>query len=205
MIDIAALASAAAVCLAGAMSPGPNFVAVSHRATTGHRRDAMAFVCGVAVVNALWATITISGVSMLLAQVPSVLTVLRLLGSAYLVWFGVSLIRRAGQDLQPGASGRERPDPGSAFRSGMLTNLANPKSLTFYASVFSTVLPQDASVPTLMAMVSMVAMIAVLWYGAVAFVLSTQRIARAYRRTRGWLERFCGGLMIVFGIRQAVL
>ncbi|MGB7535301.1 MAG: LysE family transporter, partial [Azonexus sp.] len=70
MFDTTAVLSAAVVCLAGVMSPGPNFVAVSHRAVSSSRFEAVAMVFGIAMVNSLWAAMALFGLSLLVITLP---------------------------------------------------------------------------------------------------------------------------------------
>lgn len=91
----------------------------------------------------------------------------------------------------------------AAFLQGVATNIANPKSIAFYAAVFSSAAPAHVSTPTFFAMLATVGATATCWYGAVALVLSHAAIAMAYRRAKAWIDRACGGIIIVLGIRQA--
>jgi threonine/homoserine/homoserine lactone efflux protein len=77
--------------------------------------------------------------------------------------------------------------------------------MAFYASVFSGAVPADASMETLFAMVVMVGVIAVLWYGSVALVLSADRMAKLYRQGKNIIERTCGVFLILLGGRQGLL
>lgn len=204
MIDIAAVFTASVVCIAGVMSPGPNFVAVTHRSVTSHRAESLALVGGIVCVNALWATAALFGLGVLFSLFPWLFWSVKLLGAAYLVWFGVQLLRRSGVPLPAKTS---LPSPSTcarAFRDGIVTNLSNPKSMVFYASVFSAAVPAGASTGTLTVMVLMVALIALLWYGGVALALSSGRAARLYRKAKPTIERTCGVFLIAFGLRQAL-
>ena len=204
MIDVAAVFTASIVCLAGVMSPGPNFVAVTHRAVTSTRSDALALVFGIVCVNSLWASAALFGIGTIFSLFPWLFWSVKLLGAGYLVWFGVQLIRRSKNPLSTRAKPTTRARFFFALRDGIVTNLSNPKAMIFYASVFSTAIPAAASFSTLLAMVAMVALIASLWYGGVAFILSSERIASCYRSFRTAIERTCGLLLILFGIRQAI-
>ena len=205
MLDTTAVLSAAVVCLAGVMSPGPNFVAVTHRAISSSRVEAIAMVFGISSVNTLWAAMTLFGLNLLVTSVPWLFWSIKLMGAAYLVWFGVQLLKRSGQPLKA----REGLAPASSFpsalRDGIATNLANPKSMAFYASVFSGAVPADASLTTLLAMVAMVGVLAVLWYGSVALILSADRMADLYRQGKKTVERACGLFLILLGGRQGLL
>jgi len=204
MLDTTAILSAAVVCMAGVMSPGPNFVAVTHRAMSSSRSEAMAMVLGVAMVNALWATMALFGLSLLVSTMPWLFWSIKLMGAAYLMWFGIQLLRRSVQPLRSREAAATETTFRSALHDGISTNLANPKSMAFYASVFSGAVPADASVETLLTMVAMVGVIAILWYGCVALALSAERMARLYRQGKVVIERTCGLFLILLGARQGL-
>lgn len=120
------------------------------------------------------------------------------------MWFGIQLIRRSTL-LLPEKSDLLTPLTFlGAFRDGLVTNLSNPKAMVFYASVFSAAVPAGASSATLAVMVLMVAIIAAVWYGGVAFVLSSERAASAFRQKKVLVERGCGTFLILLGLRQAL-
>ncbi len=205
MLDTTAVLSAAVVCLAGVMSPGPNFVAVTHRAISSSRVEAVAMVFGIAMVNSLWAALALFGLNLMVTSLPWLFWSIKLMGAAYLIWFGIQLLKRSGQPLKAKNESSTASSFYSALRDGVTTNLANPKSMAFYASVFSGAVPAYASVETLLAMVAMVGFLAVLWYGSVALVLSTDRMADLYRQGKKIVERTCGLFLILLGGRQCLL
>jgi threonine/homoserine/homoserine lactone efflux protein len=53
--------------------------------------------------------------------------------------------------------------------------------------------------------VMMVCVIAVLWYGCVALVLSADRMANFYRKGKTAVESTCGLFLILLGGRQGLL
>ncbi len=204
MIDLAAVLTVSIVCAVGVMSPGPNFVAVTHRAVTASRSEVLALVLGVACVSALWAAAAVFGLGILFTLFPWLFWSVKLLGATYLVWFGVQLIRRARSALPEKTVAVTRSDFVRAFRDGVVTNLSNPKAMVFYASVFSAAVPAKASSATLATVVLLVAIIATCWYGSVALFLSGRRAAAVYRQGKPLIERACGVFLILFGLRQAV-
>jgi threonine efflux protein len=205
MLDTTAVLSAAVVCLAGVMSPGPNFVAVTHRAISSSRFEAVVMVFGIAMINSLWAAMALFGLGLLVITLPWLFWSIKLMGAAYLVWFGFQLLKRSGQPLKPREASSLVSSFPSALRDGIATNLANPKSMAFYASVFSGAVPAHASMQTLLAMVVMVGVISSLWYGSVALVLSADRMANLYREGKTVVERTCGLFLILLGGRQGLL
>jgi threonine efflux protein len=200
MLDATAVFSAAIVCLAGVMSPGPNFVAVTHRAASTSRHEALSMVAGIALVNLLWAAISVFGIGLIITTVPVLLSFVQILGATYLIWFGIKLIRRSSQpNVATGNS--KQPSLQSALRDGIATNLANPNSMMFYASVFAGAIPATANLQTMLFLVVMVGVIGILWYGSVAMVFSSARVADLYRHGKRLIEISCGLLLMGFAIR----
>jgi threonine/homoserine/homoserine lactone efflux protein len=204
MIDVHTISSVSLICLAGAMSPGPSFVAVSHRAVVGRREEALAFAFGISLVNAIWAFISIIGLSVILIKMPTLFNVFKIAGAAYLIWFGISLIRKSNREIKDIEVKNKPSSILSALRDGLMNNIANPKSMAFYASVFSAVLPADASLATSVAMVFTAAGVSWFWYGGVAMLLSTKVIASAYKKIKHYIDRFCGAILVFFGVRLAI-
>jgi threonine/homoserine/homoserine lactone efflux protein len=204
MIDFSAVLAVALVCAVAILSPGPNFVAVTHRAVTASRTEALALALGIALVSALWAAAALFGLGLLFALLPWLFGIVKLLGAGYLLWIGLRLLRGTGTPLPERPAVPVRGSLRRAFGSGMITNLSNPKAMVFYGSVFSAFVPAGTSSATQAAMVVAVGLIATLWYGGVAWFLAAEPAARLYRRFRPVIEATCGLLLIAFGIRQAL-
>lgn len=203
MIDSSAVATVFSVYAAGVVIPGPNFVAVVHKSVSGRRSDALALVAGIVIVNLFWATCAILGIGMVFAIFPWLAMSVKLAGAAYLIWFGLRLVVSAGTSHPTATQSLQAAGFGSAFLQGVATNIANPKSIAFYAAVFSSAAPTHVSTPTFFAMLATVGVTATCWYGAVALVLSHSAVATAYRHAKAWIDRVCGGLIIALGIRHA--
>ncbi|UVA81109.1 LysE family translocator [Pandoraea commovens] len=204
MVDWSAVVTVFGIYMVAVVIPGPNFVAITHKAVTGGRADALALVAGIVTVNLFWATCAMLGLGAVFAVFPWLAVGVKLVGAAYLVWFGLRLVVSA----RATPSAESHPPKALLFRGafvqGIATNIANPKSIAFYAAVFSSAVPTHVSTPTFFAMLATVGASATCWYGAVALVLSHASIATAYRRVKAWIDLTCGGLMIALGIRQAL-
>lgn len=203
MIDSSAVATVFSVYAAGVVIPGPNFVAVVHKAVSGRRSDTLALVAGIVTVNLFWATCAILGIGVVFAIFPWLAVSVRLAGATYLIWFGLRLVVMARASDAATPRSPETPLFRAAFLQGVATNITNPKSIAFYAAVFSSAAPAHVSTPTFFAMLATVSATATCWYGAVALALSNAVVATAYRRAKVWIDRACGGLIIALGIRQA--
>lgn len=204
MVDGTAVLGVFSVYIAGVVSPGPNFVAVAHKAASASRFEALAVVAGIVLVNLFWASCAILGVGIVFAAFPWLALVVKVAGAAYLIWFGGRLIVNASARQPASVVNAPAGDLRQAFAQGFATNIANPKSMAFFAAVFSSAAPAHVSMGTFAAMLGMVCVVASGWYGFVALTLSHARMAAAYRRGKAWADRFCGGLIVALGVRQLI-
>ena len=205
MIDTHALLAIAAIYTLGVTSPGPNFLVIAQRALTRGRAEAFAAMAGVVSVSAIWAGASLFGLAILFRLFPWIHLVLRLVGGAYLIWFGIRLWRAAQRPTDEAPAGPPtRRGLLAAYRAGLATNLSNAKAIAFYTSAFAAVAPAPGQTATLWAALVLVLCLALAWYGLVVLLLSAGPLARAYRKGRAWIERVCGAAMILFGLRLAV-
>lgn len=180
-----------------AATPGPNFFAVMQVAAGRGRRAAFACAFGTVVGTAIWALAGFFGLKALFLAFPAAASVIRAVGAIYLIWIGISLWRSAGAShhtATPLATGR-------AFAFGLATNLANPKTAAFAASLFAVALPVGASVGASMLAILIVCTISASWYSGVAYIGSSDLLVRAYARARTALMRVTGVLFAGFGLR----
>lgn len=202
MSALALLASLAFVQLLAAMSPGPSFALVVSRAATGDRRRAAATAAGILAATALWIVLAAAGAGALLAAAPALFAACRVAGALYLIWTGAKMLRGA---LARGAAAplAPAPPPGLAacWRQGLLTNLANPKSVAYYTSLFVAMLPPDASPALLLAAGATAWATSALWWFGLAAAFTTPAMARAFLRMRRAIDAAMGAVMVALGLR----
>lgn len=180
------------------LTPGPNsLLALTHGALYGARRTLFTIIGGVFGFSALIA-LAMFGLSALLQASASVLSVLKWVGGAYLVWLGIQLWRSPGLRLELTAQSARLGNAG-LFRQGLLSAMANPKVLLFYGAF----LPQfiDPQRGLLLQFVVMAAT-----FASVEFLVE-YLLARLAFRIRPWLakggkgfNRCCGSLFALIGV-----
>jgi threonine/homoserine/homoserine lactone efflux protein len=113
------------------ISPGPDMLFILGCSMRGGPRAGLLATTGVATSEIIHITLAAAGLSAFFATAPTAFTALRIAGGAYLVYLGVQAIRHRGgdrielDDSEAGMSGRV------AYLRGLLTNLVNPKMVTF--------------------------------------------------------------------------
>lgn len=191
------------IYIVGVIIPGPNFVAVTHTAISSSRKHASALVAGIVIVNLFWAASALLGLGTVFKLFPWVAFSAKFLGAVYLIWFGVKLIKSAKitqENLEPKSMYNSAL---SSFRSGIIVNIANPKSIAFYAAVFSAAAPSSVNVPTLIGMLCVVLIVATVWYGSVALLLSSPAVSIVFNKFKAKFNYLCGSTIVVLGLKQA--
>ncbi|MEV7993463.1 LysE family translocator [Streptomyces sp. NPDC086077] len=95
-------------------------------------RSPLTAVAGLVSGYALHTVLAAAGLAVLVAGSPALLTVLTVVGAAYLVWLGWSVLRRPGTPL---AGGDTPVAGGRVFLRGAMISGLNPKGLLLYLSV----------------------------------------------------------------------
>jgi len=198
-----ALALLAAAHTLGVISPGPNFLLVSSTAMQQSRRTGVAAGLGITAGSLTWSVLTISGIGLIIAQVPVLAQALRWLGAAYLIWLGGKMVWNAGAPMRPAAP--ETGDAWASARKGWLVNMTNPKSFAYFASVYGVMLPSHAPVWVYGAAIGITASISAIWYCGVAWLLSGEAARRAFLDRRKLIEIVIGLLLAGLGLRMLEL
>lgn len=136
---VAAFAGIAAVVIA---IPGPSVLFVVGRALAAGRRTALLSVLGNTFGEYVQVVAVAFGVGALAERSVALLTTIKLVGGAYLVYLGVRtfLGRREALSAGPVGAGEERSEPRALLR-GAVVGVTNPKTVVFLAAI----LPQFAS------------------------------------------------------------
>jgi threonine/homoserine/homoserine lactone efflux protein len=175
------------VALVVIVAPGPDFALTVRNSVFRGRGEATA--AGVVTGQVVWVLATAAGLAELVVASRPAFEALRVVGAAYLVWLGVTtLLGRRGP--------HRSPRPGSAYRQGLLNNLANPKMPVFFTSL----LPQFGTSFGALAVHGLVfAALTLAWLVLVARAGTALRV----RRVRRALEVVTGVALVAFGFRLA--
>lgn len=198
-----AFLTALVVWLAALMTPGPDFAATVHASVGGSRRSGLAVGAGVTVGMAAWATASLFGLHAVLLAFEGLVTAVRLAGAAYLTYIGVQLLWAAWKGEASHVQAAAPRSAVGAFRHGLLTNLANPKALALFGSLFAVLVPPDAPAWFSTGFLVAILVTTAAWYGLVAVMTSSDVVGRAYRRVERGINAVTGVVFVVVGARLA--
>lgn len=186
------------------ITPGPNVLLVSHLAASGQGRAAFWAAMGISAVAVFWAMVAMLGINALFAAQPGIRIAVQLAGCLYLFYLArrmwISNVPAPAGDA-PGVAGVAAMTALAALRTGVATNLLNPKSAVMFSSLFAAALPAQLPVHQQAAVLAMVLCNAALWHGFLAGAFSQPRVQAVYARQRRWLGRLASASLGVFGAR----
>ena len=197
----------AVVAAALTVTPGLDTALVLRAALTRSRAEALATGAGIVTGLLVWGAAAAVGVSALVTASPTAYDVLRYAGAGYLLWIGGRLLLRA---LRGSAAPdtRSGPLPESAWRAartGLVTNLLNPKIGVFYIAVLPPFVPAGSD-PLLVGLLlaGVHGTLSLAWFSLLAAVAG---VAGRWLRRPGAVravDGVTGATLVGFGVRLAV-
>lgn len=189
--------------LFAAISPGPS-VLMSARVGVLQGMRAGAFVAlGLGLSAVIWAAAALFGLALVFEAAPALLWALKILGGLYLVRMGWLMWRSADTPLDAAETVTLPRSDLSAFRLGMITQLANPKPAILFSAIFLGTVPQTAPAWIYGAILAVVFANEVIWNTIVARLFSFDRSRKAYLGLKSRLDRCFGGLLALLGVKIA--
>lgn len=198
------LLSLAAIDILSIASPGPNILLVSQTAVGQGRARALLTGYGLLAASLVWACIALLGLTALFEIMPSLQTGMQIAGALFLIYIGIRLWR---SPAGPMAEDTVEVDPHASRRAilrGFATGILNPKSLTYFATIFVLFIPADAPVDLRLSALGIVVVDGLLVYGLAAFLFSRPAVKKGYLALRRPIDRICGTVMMVFAAKLAM-
>lgn len=196
----------ALVHIVALMSPGPDFFFVSQTAVSRSRKDAMMGVLGITCGVMVWAGVALLGLNLIIEKMAWLHTIIMVGGGLYLCWMGYQMLRGA---LKKETSTASEPQvelakSGRSFMKGLLTNLANPKAIIYFGSVFSLFVGDNVGADARWGIFLMIILETLAWFTVVASLFALPAMRRGYQRAAKWIDGIAGTLFAGFGIHLII-
>jgi threonine/homoserine/homoserine lactone efflux protein len=191
------VAAFATIDLLLVLTPGPDWAYV---VAVGLRDQAVVpAVAGLVAGYAMLTVLVAAGLAVLITTNPGALTAVTLIGGAYLIWLGASVLSRPAEDETFSSPPRSATTVRVAAR-GAATSGLNPKGLLLFVAVLPQFVDRHGAVPVAVQIAALGAIhmgncaVAYLGVGTLARNVLTKRPASAHMVTRA-----AGVAMIVLG------
>ena len=177
--------------------PGPAVLLTTSYALRRGKRAGLAAAAGILAGNTLYFILSGLGIVAVLLASYRVFTFVKYAGAAYLAFVGLRALfaREAPRIVRTDAP---RGEPGRAFASGLVTQLANPKAIVFFAAVLPQFVDPHGALAPQIAVLTLAGAVVELSVLS-GYTLAADRLRRSSVAARGalWIER-CGGAALLW-------
>jgi threonine/homoserine/homoserine lactone efflux protein len=196
------IAAFAALSLILTVTPGPDSLLVLRSSLRAGRRASARVAAGATSGSLAWGICSAAGLTAILAASAQLFRAVQLAGACYLLFLGIRGWRAAAGHATEQAAARPGRSPG--FRTGLLSNLLNPKVGLFFLTVMPQLIPHHANVTGYaLAFAVTDALIAGSWLAIVAWLSGKARTLLGRPRVRAALDRAAGTALVALGVKVA--
>ncbi|WP_230657029.1 LysE family translocator [Psychrobacter sp. I-STPA10] len=212
------------VHLLAAASPGPDFVLVSQQTLTKGRRIGLWTSFGITLGLGVHVIYSVLGLAAVIAHSQPLLTAIKYLGGAYLMYLGWQGIRSqpkqiedikiettptelvgSAEPLKDTSQNHQSSHHSSQsimtyIRRGFLCNVFNPKAPIYFVAIFTLVLSPDMPTWQLAVYGVWMMVLQMAWFSTVVMMLSIPAINRRFQKSAHWVDRVLGGAMMALGL-----
>lgn len=202
------------VHLLAAASPGPDFVLVSRETLTKGQRTGLICSLGITLGLSIHIIYSVLGLATVIAHSQPLLTAIKWLGGAYLIYLGwqgigskpkqptVTLDNHlAEHPISSLAQSTITADSSfTTLRRGFFCNVFNPKAPVYFVAIFTLVLSPDIPFWQLAIYGAWMMVLQMAWFSTVVMLLSIPAILKRFQRFEHWIDRVLGSAMIVLGL-----
>lgn len=195
--DLLLLLSIGVVQLLAVISPGPSFLITARTAVARSRLDGVKVALGLTAGTVIWSSAALLGLNAVFHAMPMLFMAMKVAGALFLIWIAWQIFRHARDPIaMDGADATGNP-----FMRGFLTQLANPKVVVFFGSIFIAMLPASVPLWMTLALIAIVSFNELWWYTVVALFFGSGPVRSFYLRAKAWIDRITGLFLGALGLR----
>ncbi|CAJ1876387.1 Leucine efflux protein [Aeromonas hydrophila] len=185
----------AAICVMGAISPGPSLALIIRNTVQGGQGHGMATALGHGFGVGIYALITALGLAILITQTPLLFDVIRYGGAAFLAWLGVKALLAKPAKGEASEEVHQLRGRQGAFE-GFMVAFLNPQLAVFFIALFSQFVHADTGWREGGIMMLTAGGIDAVWYVLVALVLSRGPVL-AWLKAKSFVIDKVSGLVLL--------
>ncbi len=185
-----------------ALTPGPAVMCAMSQATRYGFRHALAGIVGIQLAHFVFFGCVGFGLAALLATATTAFAVLRIVGAAYLLYLGVSILVATFRPEKAGLTAATPPRRRNLLLQGFVIQITNPKALLFMSALLPQFIqPETTLMPQLAILLATTIVVDAMVQ--IAYAYFAVRGSRSLRATGVtiWLERAFGAALVLFGVR----
>ena len=158
----------AAICIVGAMSPGPSLALIIRNSIKYGRISGLLSSIGHAIGIGIYAAISVVGLQLILINNIFIFNTIQFCGSVFLLILGILFLRNSQEKLSIDNDQKKL----NSFFQGFAISILNPKILIWFAAIFSQFIDVSSTSMTKFIMVLMASSIDGVWYIIVTIIVT---------------------------------
>ncbi len=211
MNEVTILTTLATVHFIALMSPGPDFALVVQNATRYGRQTGFYIALGLSLGILVHSILSLTGISYIVHQHPTLFSLLQIAGGSYLVYLGIGALTSIWLQLRSSdpsathvpAQSQLLNSRRQALSRGFTTNILNPKALVFFVSLMSSLVPASMSLSGKVSALIILWGLSLMWFAFLAWALSTKRMQKRLLDASIYIDGLCG--LLFSGIGSMIL
>lgn len=183
------------------LSPGPDVLLVAKSAVTDTIQQSLKIIFGISLGVVLWVTLTLLGFNVLIQQWPWIQQIIMLIGAIFLARMGYSMFKAGWISLKTPFTldiSQQKTTERHFVLKGLMTNLANPKIVIYFGSVFSLALGSSTNLS--LALIFIIPTQTFLTFALLLWILSHAKIKAMYQRLSQYIDMVSGLLFLLFAV-----
>lgn len=187
------------------VTPGPDTIYILGRSISQGKNSATASVLGVSTGVLIHTIAAAIGLSTILATSALAFKIVKLIGAAYLIYLGISLLLSSKDSNVLSRNNSLTNSFWKIYRQGVITNVLNPKVALFFLSFLPQFIdPNHGNVASFMFLGLIYVFICTLWY--FIFAGFSSAIAMTFEKNPIWIRiinKISGSIFIGLGLTLA--
>ncbi len=180
-------------------SPGPDFALVTRQSLRYNRKVAIWTSLGIGAGILFHSLLAITGLVLLITSNELFSTILKIIGSLYLLYLGVNSILGSKEEGNIEEE-NTNTDKFNGFLAGLITNITNVKAILFFVTVFSVVIDTGNNLYLLFYGAYM-ALATFIWFSMISLIFTSEGFKSRFSSFLGLFEKIIGFTLILLSLQ----
>ena len=186
----------AAVCIAGAMSPGPSLALIIRNSSKYNRLGGILSAVGHGLGMGVYAIFAVTGLSIIILTNIYIFKLIQIVGIAFLFDFGILFIFQKNEKIDFNVSQNKL----NSFLQGFSISILNPKILIWFSAVFSQFVKNESTFLTNSILVITASAIDCIWYILVALIVTSYGLKDFFQKRINAIQKISGTVLVTISI-----
>ncbi len=186
----------AAVCIAGAMSPGPSLALIIRNSSKYSRLAGIMSALGHGLGIGIYAIFAATGLSIILTTNIYIFKSIQIAGIMLLFIYGILFILQKNNDLKIENNQKKF----NSFFQGFSISILNPKILIWFSAVFSQFVISESTFLTNSILVLTASIIDGIWYILVALIVTSYSLKDFFQKRVNTIQKISGLILVIISV-----